>query len=137
MYYTRYETEKHQSTGGGSTRISSRKKEENEKLDKTLIAIATQKDAILQQVIKWKGLDSYPTRINAMIAGNKGLRAYYNKYHSIKIITLENNLKYLILREEQNLRERICLPLTLILLAFEKAHGPISGHFGFEKTFIL
>ena len=107
---------------------------ENEKLDKNLIAIETQKDAILQQVIKWRELDSYPTRINAMIAGNKGLRAYYNKYHSIKIITLENNLKYLILREEQNLRERICLPLTLILLAFEKAHGPISGHFGFERT---
>ena len=85
-------------------------------------------------MIKWKELDTYPTRINAIIAGNKGLRAYYNKYHSIKIITLENNLKYLVLREEQNLRERICLHITLILLAFEKAHGPISGHFGFERT---
>ena len=37
---------------------------------------------------------------------------------------------------EKNLREKFCLPLALILLTFEKAHGPISGHFGVEKTFI-
>ena len=47
-----------------------------------------------------------------------------------------NNFKYPVLREEQNLRERICLPLALILLAFEKAHGQISGQFDFEKTFM-
>ena len=82
----------------------------------------TEQDVILQQLINWKELTSYPPLINAMIKGNIGLQAYHSKYNSIDLVALDKDVKCIVLREEQNLRERICLPLSLILLAFEKAH---------------
>ena len=68
------------------------------------------------------------------IRGNKGLFAYFRKFKSIIIDENTGIIKLVIIIHKRS-KQRICLPLTLLLCTFYNNHCiDLADHTGLEKT---
>ena len=88
-------------------------------------------DPIIRQLKSWHKYKTKPVKADSTILGNKTLLRYFRKFNNT---TINENTDLL----EYNLNESTvpCLPLSMILIAFNISHTQnIKGHSGSEKTY--
>ena len=88
-------------------------------------------DPIIRQLKSWHKYKTKPNKADSTILGNKTLLRYFRKFNYTTINETTDLLEY-------NLNESIvpCLPLSMILIAFNISHTQnIKGHSGSEKTY--
>ena len=101
-----------------------------------IITISTLKqyqnlDPVIRQLKSWHKYKTKPIKADSTILGNKTLLRYFRKFNTT---TINENTDLL----EYNLNESTvpCLPLSMILIAFNISHTQnIKGHSGSEKTY--
>ena len=88
-------------------------------------------DPIIRQLKSWHKYKTKPIKADSNILGNKTLLRYFRKFNNTTINETTDLLDY-------NLNESTvpCLPLSMILIAFNISHTQnIKGHSGSEKTY--
>ena len=88
-------------------------------------------DPVIRQLKSWHKYKTKPVKADTTILGNKTLLRYFRKF---KNTTINENTDLL----EYKLNESTvpCLPLSMILIAFNISHTQnIKGHSGSEKTY--
>ena len=88
-------------------------------------------DPVIRQLKSWHKYKTKPIKADSTILGNKTLLRYFHKFNNT---TINENTDLL----EYNLNESTvpCLPLSMILIAFNISHTQnIKGHSGSEKTY--
>ena len=88
-------------------------------------------DPIIRQLKSWHKYKTKPIKADSTILGNKTLLRYFRKFNNTTINETTDLLEY-------NLNESTvpCLPLSMILIAFNISHTQnIKGHSGSEKTY--
>ena len=88
-------------------------------------------DPIIRQLKSWHKYKTKPVKADSTILGNKTLLRYFRKFNNTTINETTDLLEY-------NLNESKvpCLPLSMILIAFNISHTQnIKGHSGSEKTY--
>ena len=88
-------------------------------------------DPVIRQLKSWHKYKTKPIKADSTILGNKTLLRYFRKFNNT---TINENTDLL----EYNLNESTvpCLPLSMILIAFNISHTQnIKGHSGSEKTY--
>ena len=101
-----------------------------------IITISTLKqyqnlDPVIRQLKSWHKYKTKRIKADSTILGNKTLLRYFRKFNNT---TINENTDLL----EYNLNESTvpCLPLSMILIAFNISHTQnIKGHSGSEKTY--
>ena len=108
--------------------------DEKTKITKELIKETQILDPVLHKVKMWKKHNNKPHSVTMDIRGNKGLFAYFRKFKSVIIDETSGIIKIVINILKKSI-QRICLPLTLLLLTFYENHClDLVGHTGLEKT---
>ena len=88
-------------------------------------------DPVIRQLKSWHKYKTKPVKADTTILGNKTLLRYFRKFN----ITT-NNENTDLLEYQLNDSTVPCLPLSMILIAFNISHTQnTKGHSGSEKTF--
>ena len=88
-------------------------------------------DPVIRQLKSWHKYKTKPVKADTTILGNKTLLRYFRKFNNTTIIENTDRLEY-----QLNESTVPCLPLSLILIAFNILHTQnIKGHSESEKTY--
>ena len=88
-------------------------------------------DPVIRQLKSWHKYKTKPIKADSTILGNKTLLRYFRKFNNITINENTDLLEY-----KLNESTAPCLPLSMILIAFNISHTQnIKGHSGSEKTY--
>ena len=88
-------------------------------------------DPIIRQLKSWHKYKTKPIKADSTILGNKTLLRYFRKFNNTTINEKTDLLEY-----NQNEFTVPCLPISMILIAFNISHTQnIKGHSGSEKTY--
>ena len=93
--------------------------DEKTKITEDLIKETEFSDPVLHKIKMWKKHNKKPHSVTKDIRGNKGLFAYFREFESIKIDE-KSGLNIIIIKLHKNSIIKICLPLTLLLSAFNE-----------------
>ena len=105
--------------------------EEQTEVNDTHLYKTQQQDTVLKQLLLWKQFKNFPPTLSLTIRANKRLLHYYRRFQNLSI-NEDNDLLYYI---QETTSPKICLPFSLLLVNFYKAHyHDLSGHPGCEKT---
>ena len=89
-------------------------------------------DPVIRQLKSWHKYKTKPVKADTTILGNKTLLRYFRKFNNTTIIEKKTDL----LEYQLNDSTVPCLPLNMILIAFNISHTQnIKGHSGSEKTY--
>ena len=87
-------------------------------------------DPVIRQQKSWHKCKTKPTKADTTILGNKTLLGYFRKFNVTTIIETTDILEY-----QTTVFKVICLPLTMMLIAFNTSHTlHTKRHSGSEKT---
>ena len=88
-------------------------------------------DPVIRQLKSWHKYKTKPVKADTTILGNKTLLRYFRKFNNTTINENTDLLEY-----KLNESTVPCLPLSMILIAFNNSHTQnIKGHSGSEKTY--
>ena len=88
-------------------------------------------DPVIRQLKSWLKYKTKPAKTDTTILGNKTLLRFFRKYNNTTINENTDLLKY-----QLNDSTIPCLPLSMILIAFNISHTQnTKGHSGSEKTY--
>ena len=88
-------------------------------------------DTVIRQLKSWHKNKTNPAKADTTILGNKTLLQFFRKFNNTTI----NENTYL-LEYQLDDSETPCLPLSMILIAFNISHTQnTKGHSGSEKTY--
>ena len=88
-------------------------------------------DPVIRQLKSWHKYKTKPVKANTTILGNKTLLRYFRKFNNTTINENTDLLEY-----QLNVSTVPCLPLSMILIAFNISHTQnTKGHSGSEKTY--
>ena len=88
-------------------------------------------DPVIRQLKSWHKYKTKPIKADSTILGNKTLLRYFRKFNNTTINENTDLLEY-----KLNESTAPCLPLSMILIAFNISHTQnIKGHSGSEKTY--
>ena len=88
-------------------------------------------DPVIRQLKSWHKYKTKPVKADTTILGNKTLLRYFRKFNNTTINENTDLLEY-----HLNDTTVPCLPLSMILIAFNISHTQnIKGHSGSEKTY--
>ena len=88
-------------------------------------------DPVIRQLKSWHKYKTKPIKADSTILGNKTLLRYFRKFNNTTINENTDLLEYKL--DESTVP---CLPLSMILIAFNISHTPnIKGHSGSEKLY--
>ena len=88
-------------------------------------------DPVIRQLKSWHKYKTKPVKADTTILGNKTLLRYFRKFNNTTINENTDLLEY-----KLNESTVPCLPLSMILIAFNISHTQnIKGHSGSEKTY--
>ena len=88
-------------------------------------------DPVIRQLKSWHKYKTKPIKADSTILGNKTLLRYFRKFNNTTINENTDLLEY-----QLNESTAPCLPLSMILIAFNISHTQnIKGHSGSEKTY--
>ena len=88
-------------------------------------------DPVIRQLKSWHKYKTKPVKADTTILGNKTLLRYFRKFNNTTINENTDLLEY-----QLNESTVPCLPLSMILIAFNISHTQnIKGHSGSEKTY--
>ena len=88
-------------------------------------------DPVIRQLKSWHKYKVKPVKADTTILGNKTLLRYFRKFNNTTINENTDLLEY-----QLNESTVPCLPLSMILIAFNISHTQnIKGHSGSEKTY--
>ena len=89
-------------------------------------------DPVIRQLKSWHKYKTKPVKADTTILGNKTLLRYFRKFNNTTINENTDLLEY-----QLNESTVPCLPLSMILIAFNISHTQnIKGHSGSEKKHI-
>ena len=93
------------------------------------------KDSVLGPVIFWMK-NSFPQKRNPRLGTSRALTSYFTRQNLLKfdpdtgVVLIDEYAMY-----ATRAQEKICLPLSLVITAFAKAHNcKLSGHQGITRT---
>ena len=88
-------------------------------------------DPVIRQLKSWHKYKTKPVKADTTILGNKTLLRYFRKFNNTTINENTDLLEY-----QLNDSKAPCLPLSMILIAFNISHTQnTKGHSGSEKTY--
>ena len=88
-------------------------------------------DPVIRQLKSWHKYKTKPVKADTTILGNKTLLRYFRKFNDTPIKENTDLLEY-----NLNDSKVPCLPLSMILIAFNISHTQLTkGHSGSEKTY--
>ena len=88
-------------------------------------------DPVIRQLRSWHKYKTKPVKADTTILGNKTLLRFFRKFNNTTINKNTDLLEY-----QLNESAVPCLPLSMILIAFNISHTQnIKGHSGSEKTY--
>ena len=88
-------------------------------------------DPVIRQLKSWHKYKTKPVKADSTILGNKTLLRYFRNFNNTTINENTDLLEY-----KLNESTVPCLPLSMILIAFNISHTQnIKGHSGSEKTY--
>ena len=88
-------------------------------------------DPVIRQLKSWHKYKTKPVKADTTILGNKTFLRYFRKFNNTTINENTDLLEY-----QLNESTVPCLPLSMILIAFNISHTQnIKGHSGSEKTY--
>ena len=100
-----------------------------------LIRNEQKRDMVLQQVISWMQ-NSFPDKRVPNSGAHKALTSYLTRKNLLRfdpdtgLVIIDEYATY-----ASQAQEKICLPMSLVVTAFAKAHNPkLSGHQGINRT---
>ena len=89
-------------------------------------------DPVIRQLKSWHNFKTKPVKADTTILGNKTLLRDFRKFNNTTINENTDLLKY-----QLNKSTVPCLPLSMILIAFNISHTQnTKGHYGSEKNIL-